>query len=240
MWIIKRDFFLLWNTYKSTLGLKKSMVAVEWTIFHFVMPHDPKNQSPRSPSTIPWIVLLNKGTDSKHIFIQHCSSPRKFTLFLLHFDRRNLYARANFVSILCIKLKEFISLKQKLWSETNKRVMLFFFDKAVFLLPRLFTKTGGKFFLMIAVFALASLLFNRDHWAKTWYVYQRWKVKKIISLICKTVILYCINEALSLLFLNTVTFGLRIYSMCLILCMRQKERLKSSSCSWLFNVYTIL
>lgn len=133
MWIIKRDFFLLWNTYKSTLGLKKSMVAVEWTIFHFVMPHDPKNQSPRSPSTVPWIVLLNK--DSKHIFIQHCSSPRKFTLFLLHFDRRNLYARANFVSILCIKLKEFISLKQKLWTETNKRVMLFFFDKAVFFAP---------------------------------------------------------------------------------------------------------
>lgn len=132
MWIIKRDFFLLWNTYKSTLGLKKSMVAVEWTIFHFVMPHDPKNQSPRSPSTVPWIVLLNKGTDSKHIFIQHCSSPRKFTLFLLHFDRRNLYARANFVSILCIKLKEFISLKQKLWSETNKRVMLFFFWQSSF------------------------------------------------------------------------------------------------------------
>lgn len=164
--------------------IKSSMVAVEWTIFHFVMPHDPKNQSPKSPTTVPWIVSSNKGTHSKHIFIQHCSSPRKFTLFLFHFnflsDRRNLDARENFISILCIKLKEYIPLKQKLWSETNKRVTLFFFwQSSFFLLSRLFTETGGKFFLMIAVFALAFLLFNRDHWAKTWYVYHRWKVQKI-------------------------------------------------------------
>lgn len=47
-------FFVMENIQKHTWSEKKSsMVAVEWTILHFVMPHDPKNQYPKSPSTVP-------------------------------------------------------------------------------------------------------------------------------------------------------------------------------------------